>query len=128
MSQQSLEQKRAAHALVQIKAMHNDAKQSGYRSYVSSFPASILMNGLGQASAQLLAQAKDENDAHQKLYDHLESWVCREREIFGAGQHDLIDAITNSDQAAYVRAQAEALKYLEWLKKFARAYLATKGS
>jgi CRISPR-associated protein Cmr5 len=38
-------------------------------------------------------------------------------------QKDLLEAITGQDEAHYLRAQAEALAWLEWHKKFCRAWL-----
>jgi len=120
---QTLAQERAAHALAQIKAIEANGNCGNYVSYVSGLPAGILTNGLGQAMAQLLAKAKgDLNKPHGLLYSHVQSWLCNKRRLFG-NQMDLINGIVESDQNAYVRAQAEALAYLNWLKKFARAYL-----
>ncbi|OAT80421.1 type III-B CRISPR module-associated protein Cmr5 [Desulfotomaculum copahuensis] len=123
----TLEQKRAAHALEkveQIKKLHED-EQKKYSSYVKSLPAAILMNGLGQAAAGLLARAKGKpEDMHAMLFAHLEEWLCRKNENSPyQGGEGLIVAITARDRNAYLRAQVEALAWLQWLKKFATAYL-----
>jgi len=39
----------------------------------------------------------------------------------------LMDAIVGGNQDKYVRAQAEALAYLVWLKKFSQAFLRKGG-
>lgn len=131
---QTLEQERAAHALAKIRPASkemfagDEEKAEKFASYVEGLPATILANGLGQAAATLLAQAKgDQSDPHYKLYRLLEEWLCRD-----AGQapyrraNDLLEAIVDNDRQTYLHAQAEALAWLEWLKKFAVAFLKKK--
>lgn len=133
MSEQTLAQRRAAYALNNIKELE-DTKCGKYLSYVKSLPATILMNDLGQAAATLLASAKfgkedkrtDDHRAYETLYKHLSSWLCRDdpdAPYPDPKDEDLMDAITNHNQDEYRCAQAEALAYLEWLKKFAVAFL-----
>lgn len=121
----TLEQRRAKHALEMVQSL--DDKTAGkYKSYADGLPASIVMNGLGQAAATLLAQARGvQNDPHYFLYQHLESWLCTSDEPTApfSDQTSLIEAITNTDQSTYVHAQSEALAYMVWLKKFAQAFL-----
>jgi len=116
------EQRRAAHALRKVKDLENGGKnQYGhFASYVSSLPASIVMNGLGQAMAFELSNNKD--IGHEKLYNIIQDWLCGESGVF-IDETDLMKAITKNGQAEYVRAQSESLSYLDWLKKFSRAYL-----
>ncbi len=118
MPEQTLEQKRAAHALTKIKELERKKDYGHFQSYVSSLPASIVMNGLGQAMAFELSAGKE----HKMLYDIMQDWLCNKSGVF-TDETDLMQAITGNGQREYVRAQAEALTYLEWLKKFARAYL-----
>jgi CRISPR-associated protein Cmr5 len=116
------EQQRAMHALARIKEVAESKHAKDYKGYAESLPATIVANGLGQACATLLAQAKGKPDAHRVLYDHLEDWLCGSK----AAVYDrkpLIEAIINGNQDQYVRAQFEALAYLTWLKKFAQAQL-----
>ncbi len=145
------DQQRAQHALQsvnQVKALvqeriknagsnaHEQRKarkfRDEYKSYAESLPASIVMNGLGQACAMLLAQAKGksaEQDAHRLLYNHLQDWL-RGREHVGVypKDQDLVEAVINHGQREYIRAQVESLAYLDWLKKFAQAYLTGEES
>lgn len=125
----TLEQARAKDALDKVKMLLRQAENDKakaesndkYASYVKSLPATILMNGLGQAAATLMASTAGE---HKLLYRHLQGWLCRNESAApypGAG--DLLDAITVNSREAYIRAQAEALAWLAWLKKFAVAYL-----
>jgi len=127
MSTQSLAQRRAAHALNCVRLQEKTGANSygNYVSYTKSLPATILMNGLGQAAATLLSKAKgDTKDAHHLLYADLQSWLCGSDEAAPfKSESDLMIAITSKDQGTYLRAQTEALAYLVWLKKFAIAYL-----
>ncbi len=124
-SQSTLEQRRAAHALKQVEGVQRWKYAGDYKSYAESLSATIVMNSLGQACATLLAQAKGESsdkDAHRRLYDHLEDWLCGSEARVGVSK-PLIEALVQSDQSTYCHAQAEALAYLVWLKKFAQAFL-----
>ncbi len=129
---------RARHALERIechvKLQKKDPKQLGkYVSYIKGLPANILKNGLGQAMAmERMGATKD--DGHKLLYKDIEDWLMAKREpalFSGAHQSNgpapahLLAAIVHPDtkEADYIRAQAEALAYLEWLKKFAVAFL-----
>lgn len=123
---QSLDQRRAKHALERIKTRQVDGtKQADYLSYVKALPATILQNGLGQAMSTLLAAAKGkEKDSHYCLYQDVQSWLCGDDEDAPfPNKGDLLEAITSNDQQHYLKAQAEAQAYLVWLKKFAAAFL-----
>lgn len=126
----SIEQRRADFALGKIRAYQKesagkDKDLSLYQSYVSSFAAHVLIGGLGQAAATLLAQAKGDNTPHKALYGHLSAWLCggdTQSPYQARGGDDLIEQLMANDQATYLVAQAEALQYLEWLKRFAVAF------
>jgi CRISPR-associated protein Cmr5 len=126
------------------------------RAYVENLPALIVMNGLGQAMASELAMARigeessaagdqeladlgkalqhllkgrsgrsaDER-AHEALYLIVQDWM-RECRVC-SNKEDLMDALVGGNQKKYVRAQAETLAYLEWLKKFCQAFLRKGG-
>jgi CRISPR-associated protein Cmr5 len=119
MNNQTLAQRRAAHALARINEI-KDEEHGNYKSYISGLPANILMSGLGQAAATLRAGGKD---AHLKLYNHLSDWLCGGDEDCPYKEGDLLQNITAGNEDKYLHAQAEALAYLEWLKKFAVAFL-----
>jgi CRISPR-associated protein Cmr5 len=123
----TLEQHRAKHALKNIRDLERmGVSEYGlYRSYVAGLPANIVQQSLGQACATLLAAAKGKpRDAHKILYDHLNTWLCgtHENAIY-PNADDLLSNVTVHDEDTYLLAQAEALGYLEWLKKFATAFL-----
>lgn len=124
------DQHRAKHALSKAREVPNQLR-SDYQSLAKGFSATIIMNGLGQACAMLLAKAenKDANSsAHRRLYDHLSDWLLKEAKVYPDNAEELIDAVIGHGQPQYIRAQAESLAYLEWLKKFAQAYLTGKGA
>jgi CRISPR-associated protein Cmr5 len=123
---QTLAQRRAAHALTYIKGLELKGEKyyGKYKSYTKSLPANILMSGLGQAAATLCAAAKGKSDdPHRLLYDHLSDWLCSDDENSPYPKGDLLENITTHDEQNYIHAQAEAMAYLEWLKKFAVAFL-----
>jgi len=127
MSRQTIAQQRAAHALEKINEYKNgdgDA-QKRFNSYVTSFGPMILMNGFGQAAAFYLANNKSE---HRDVLDMLDGWLTgKGRPLHGVAGDHLVDRIVNLDVHGYRLAQAEALAYLDWLKKFAKAFLASDG-
>jgi len=132
---------RAKHALQAVQGLPTEVKK--YTSYAKGLPASILQNGLGQAMATLLAAAKGEpafrdgavHEAHRLLYDHVQDWLCRSDPLApyqtergpGSNSTILMEKIVENGEADYLWAQAEALAYLSWLKKFAVAFRSEKG-
>lgn len=128
MTENSLEQKRAANALKVVQDIEKADYDGKFRSYVERLPASIVINGLGQALASELAAAgrseegKSDSKAHKRLFDEIELWLLKERKIYSE-KKGLMNAIVNGSQEEYILAQSEALAYLEWLKKFSQAFL-----
>jgi CRISPR-associated protein Cmr5 len=128
----TLQQRRAEHALSWIRKAEEKFREENNRkkfvSYAENAPASVLINGLGQAAATLCAQAKgDPNDPHMAVYEALQNWLCGSDEAapYKSYQENkgLLIAITKEDRNSYLHAQAEALAYLEWYKKLAVAFL-----
>jgi CRISPR-associated protein Cmr5 len=97
------------------------------------------MNGLGQALAMLASRSKADKDAGQggqspdaygAIYAHIQGWFASEhcplkRVINKSGGADywLLKEVIHASQADYLLIQAEAGLYVEWLKKFAIAFL-----
>ena len=124
---QAVQQQRAKFALDQVKermvAYHrekeSDKWQKEFVSYANALPAMIQMNGLGQA----MAFCRYKGGRHEDLYQLLSEWLR------GTGQpyhsyHDLLDGITASDMHHYRLAQVESQALLNWVKKFAKAFMA----
>lgn len=130
-SQRTLDQQRAAFALKCIQELRDGGQDDGhYVSYVSALPATIVMNGLGQALTTQLAKAKGKPQHPRRLlYNHVAGWLSQQMTELWVAEGDLpllIERLMNGNQEVYVRAQGEAMAYLNWLKQFARAYLQEK--
>jgi CRISPR-associated protein Cmr5 len=123
------EQDKARHALDRLKAVETRTNKfkGHYRSYVDRLGPAILINGLGQALAMELAAAgtnrqREDEQAHYHLYENVSDLLCQQGAPFD-GKSDLMRAILSGDQEQYIAAQAEALSWLSWHKKFCQAYL-----
>lgn len=127
----TIERRRAADALSCVEkliAERDEELKKLYRAYVDRLGPAIVMNGLGQALATERAAAgpkpKNERErAHQQLYDNLQNWLCRRNDGVYPSGSDLLQAIMAKEESRYLHAQAEALAWLEWHKKFCRASL-----
>ena len=117
----TLEQMRAADALSRMRRLadREEGFKEKYRSYVDRLGPAIVMNGLGQALATEKAASGD--DAHRALYAGLSRWLCRVEGGVYSGCDDALEALAKESQDRYLLAQAEALAWLQWHKKFCRA-------
>ena len=117
---QTLQQQRARYALeaVQTAIANEQVNKKEFRSYASSFPAMIQMNGLGQAAAFYFSQG----GTYKALYDILSGWLVCSAQPYG-NDSDLLAGITRRDMTTYRVTQAESLLLLDWVKKFAKAYV-----
>jgi len=123
-------QQRASHALKTIEEYAKFEKHEHYVSYVSAMPAQIINNGLGQTLATLLAAAartkSPMSDPHFALCKHVTDWLrCNMDELKPSevGPIGVLKQLMECDQSTFVRAQTESMLYLDWLKKFARAFM-----
>ena len=125
---QTQEQERAKQAWENV---HGDVKGKNfageYKSLVSSAPADIQTNGLGQTVAfwhsKGWEKGRPKNNEHTALYQHVSSWVMQKMDAQG----DLMRWITQTDSRRYRQATVEALAFLGWLKRFAQAELGGEG-
>jgi CRISPR-associated protein Cmr5 len=135
MMAQTLEQRRAKHALDQVKPLQEEKIAGNYLSYVKALPAAILINGLGQALATERAAS---DPAHHRLAQHVSEWLLspEAHSRYNASIPDdakldtaqrLLGRIVAGDQDAYLWAQAEAIAYVTWLKKLANAFIKERG-
>ena len=81
----------------------------------------IHTNGLGQA----IAFCKGKSDSqYEEIVAMLSDWLCsKERPFAGTNPGNILKTITQSDMRTYMLAQAEAMAYLLWVKKFAKALI-----
>lgn len=132
----SLDRCRAAHALAAVRALQQQ-DNGHYVSYVRGLPATILQAGLGQALGTLGANASldksreklgvDER-AKRNLYEQVSAWLVGDHDNAPyRGHTNVWTALTQGTESDYIHAQAEALAYLTWLKKFAVAFLKDPG-
>lgn len=101
-----------------------------YKSHASALPAMIHINGLGQAAAFYKSKGKGDKDKpHEMLYQLLSDWLTKKRPNESTQPYtnnqdkDLIQCIVESDMHQYRLAQAEAQALMDWVKKFAKAYM-----
>lgn len=87
-----------------------------YRQLVVGLPAMIQQCGLGQTMAFLASKGKDH---HAMALEDLRDWL--KRFPFAQAKPDVLQALMAGDGRGYRMATAEALTYLQWLKRFAEA-------
>lgn len=125
----TLEQEWAENALSVVPSKDPSRSfQARYRAYVDRLGPAVLVTGLGQALAVEKSAAgpeptSEEEKAHALLLRNLESWLCRKALGIYPDSQDLLRSLIEGNQDLYLRAQVEALQWLEWHKKFCRAYL-----
>lgn len=123
---QTLQQERARHALGKVQswvALNDGAK---LKARTSELPFMVHANGLGQAAAFFKSkEPKGDKDRYGVVLLALQDWLAQPSRPF-AGKTDLMRAIVETDLSTYRLAQAEAMAYMDWVKKFASAYLHTQ--
>lgn len=119
---QTVQQERAKHALGKVKSWIPLNEGSKLKARSSELPFMIHANGLGQAAA--FFKSKGNKDGYEVVFLALQSWLGQNERPF-AGKPDLMQAIVEADLHTYRLAQAEAIQYMDWVKKFASAYLPT---
>lgn len=117
---QTLQQQRAAHALKGVQDLTVLKEGDKLKARASELPFMIHANGLGQAAAFFCS--KKDKDGYDKIYHLLQDWMTRAGGPL-SGKDSMMEAITSADLHTYRVAQAEAMQYMDWVKKFASAYL-----
>lgn len=124
--QKTIDQERAAaawKAVNQVDATSSEEFKKKYASWVRSAPTNVMINGLGQTLAFMLAKGKpDRSEAPAVLYMHLSDWTTKQMGWTQTNAGLLIELINHSSDV-YRRATVEILAYLVWLKRFAEAVL-----
>ncbi len=125
---QTMQQQRAAFALEGVekaKKCLDEKQRKEYKSHVSALPFMIHANGLGQAMAFYKSKCTDSKGNEKRdyvlLYQLLSDWLSQDDQPFEG--MDLLEGITNEDMHAYITAQAEAMVFMSWVKKFATAFM-----
>lgn len=127
---QTIQQERAAYALQCVERARDENRysndfKSAYKSYASGLPAMIQMNGLGQAAAFYRSKSAGHDhkaQAYGCLYELLSEWLTKPGRPY-SDHNDLLRGVTQEDMKTYMLAQSEAQALLDWVKKFAKAYM-----
>jgi len=127
-SSKSLEQKRAEHAWTAVKGWKNAAggnkdAQAKYRTWAVKLPSLILRNGLLAALAFLGSKDdKQQRDVGRKCQDWLKGGGADVIPWEQSGD-DVVQRLCDEAWQVYRIAQAEALQWAVWCKRFAEGYL-----
>lgn len=97
-----------------------------FKSFAAGTPAMILQNGFGLSMAFLLAK-RDEK--YKEVYKAVKEWVTKKCELTkglftqeNIGEEVFIQALNKMEQREYLAVQDEAVKILEWIKRYAAAF------
>jgi CRISPR-associated protein Cmr5 len=119
---QTKQQQRAAFALECLQKIGTLVPKDT-ANFIVGMPTMILTNGIGQTLAFLLSK---KSGKEKQVYDILKKWLCKTmNRQFGADSTADIEFIKKFNaitQQEYLQAQQEALRFLEWLKRYARAF------
>ena len=125
----SKEQKRSDFALKQLKdTFSNDGDltiKKDIANFIVGAPTMILQNGFGQTMAFLLSKCKgktEKKDKHFFTFTTIAMWSERINEKVPSERSGFFEAVSKLEQTDYLKLQEEALKMLQWLKRYARAF------
>ncbi|MFV9646819.1 MAG: type III-B CRISPR module-associated protein Cmr5 [Desulfobacterales bacterium] len=125
----SKEQKRSDFALKQLKdTFSNDGDltiKKDIANFIVGAPTMILQNGFGQTMAFLLSKCKgktEKKDKHFFTFTTIARWSERINEKVQPERSGFFEAVSSLEQTDYLKLQEEALKMLQWLKRYARAF------
>lgn len=119
---QTKQQERAKYALEAIESlMEGNGKLSKeLATFIVGMPNMILSNGLGQTMAFLLSKG---GGKYRQVYESMKGWLVENKNISNKGSDiAFLTQFNEIDQAAYLKAQRETLRFLEWFKRYARAF------
>jgi len=122
---QTMQQQRAKFALEGVKRAAQKlsrAAQNEYCSHVAGLPFMIHANGLGQSAAFYSSKAiGSETNDYRLIYELLSDWLKEPGQPFEG--RELLEGITQCDMSSYLVAQAEAMVFMNWARKFAIAFM-----
>ncbi len=135
----TLTQKRADFALACVADYLKNKKEEGaresFKSFTAGVPAMILQNGLGLTMAFIRSKKSEKDEKYKKVYEAIEDWLTTESEttraLFSSGQKKDIDFFRRLNQLEhneYQVVQNEALSIVEWIKRYAAAFVGEKDA
>ena len=116
----TIEQGRAKYAFEKVKGISDNTGdgskklKENYKSAAKKLPVLIKTNGLGQT----LAFLKSKGGAHDKLYEHIGSWLQTEDTKQLVEEGELVEQIINLESQTYRQVTVETLALLNWLRRF----------
>lgn len=136
----TLDQQRAKSALARVQRHRKNSWAKEYRSYVRSLPLLITLIGLGQTIALELSGSGGGGNigkGHAALLSDILSWIgsssgwqatpydvgFADGEDLAGKALDLLSRLTTQDEHEMIRAQAELVAYVRWLKTLAEAMI-----
>lgn len=118
---QTTEQYRAKAAWKQVDSI---VVNDEFLSAANGAASMIQASGMGQAVAFWLAKGKKQKQ-YEQLVELLAQWLCKQTGSTTADDRkkgpDLMKHITEIDSTEYRHLTTEAIAYLGWIKRFAKA-------
>jgi CRISPR-associated protein Cmr5 len=113
----TLNQERSEYALKNIL----DKGKNDYTAFLAGTPSMILKNGFGHTLAFWLSKGKGQ---HKFAFDVVQNWLIDKGFIESEKDNkSFLLKLSKCEQKDYLSAQKEALLLLEWVKRYAQAFL-----
>ena len=121
----TLGQKRAEFALNKVMEL-KEKNLSKFKPFSAGAPSMILQNGFGQALAFWASKGKAE---HQAMLNIVSGWLCDNVHLVQSTETPaFLRELSTMDQRRYFEAQQETLAVLEWVKRYANAFLSSPNT
>ncbi len=125
----TLGQRRSEFALVKV---NDNINIKELKPLSSSVPSMILQNGLGHTLAFCYTRAEKKLQ-YEAILKIVEEWIGEKHPQFktvfhGRTQKDFLMQLSTVDQRIYLSVQEETLALLEWVKRYANAFIKDKDS
>jgi len=132
----TISQKVSEYALECISDIESKKFAGKYKSYIKSFPALVISEGLLMALAFTLSKSnlkdngkdgKGDKDARKMVFVHIANWL-EERNVISVSNPEeeyekVIEELSKMDVRKYRLATQEALKVADWLRRFAEGLI-----
>jgi len=116
----TLNQERSEYTLKKVL----DIQGKDYSSFIAGTPSMILKNGFGHTLAFFLSKGKEE---HKFVFNLIQNWLIDKEYIDSIKDNrDFMLKLSTINRKSYIEAQKETLLLLEWVKRYAQAFLDKK--
>ena len=121
------EQERSKFALNRINELtaEGGSVSEDLANFIVGTPTMILQNGFGQTMAFLLAKCRGQRnprDKHYFTFNAIARWSRTQNDRMSDEASGFFGTLADLPQNEYLILQEEALKMLQWLKRYARAF------